>query len=132
MPENIIARSGAEDRCATTDNGHAFIIKVSENSMWPRYQPGEYALIEPAYAPESEDDVLVRLVSGETKLRRFLGRHDGKIRFGTYNPNACEVKGYTEPEITCIYYVSNRVPAHKIKHWGKSAGFFFSPPLIRK
>lgn len=97
-----------------TDDQHAFIVCVRGDSMIPRYQPGEFALVEPATAPEIEDDVLVRLATGETILKRLLSRRGG-IRLGSYN--STEVMTYRDDEITWIYYVSHPIPARKIKHW---------------
>lgn len=109
---------GASDKYAevATDDDHAFVVCVRGDSMIPRYQPGEYALVEPDTAPEIEDDVLVRLESGETMLKRLLSRRGG-IRLGSYN--SAEVMTYREDEITWIYYVSHPIPARKIKHWVK-------------
>lgn len=97
-----------------TEDEHAFIVKVRGDSMSPRYMPGEHVLVEPSIPPEIEDDVLVRLASGETMIKRLLSRRSG-IRLGSWNQ--AEVMTYAEREITWMYYVSNRVPAHKIKHW---------------
>lgn len=107
---------GSSDKYAevATDDQHAFIVSVRGDSMIPRYQPGEYALVEPSTAPEIEDDVLVRLASGETMLKRLLSRRGG-IRLGSYN--TAEVMTYREEDITWIYYVSHPIPARKIRHW---------------
>lgn len=107
---------GASDKFAeiATDDQHAFVVTVRGDSMIPRYQPGEYALVEPSTAPEIEDDVLVRLATGETMLKRLLSRRSG-VRLGSYNSQ--EVMTYSEEEITWIYYVAHPIPARKIKHW---------------
>ena len=109
---------GASDKYAdvATDDSHAFVVCVRGDSMIPRYQPGEYALVEPDTPPEIEDDVLVRLASGETMLKRLLSRRAG-IRLGSYNSS--EVLTYAQDEITWMYYVSHPIPARKIKHWVK-------------
>lgn len=111
---------GASDKYAevATDDTHAFIVCVRGDSMIPRYQPGEYALVEPLSQPEIEDDVLVRLKSGETMLKRLLSRRGG-IRLGSYNMD--EVMTYREDEIAWMYYVAHPIPARKIKHWVKQA-----------
>lgn len=110
---------GASDAYAEehTDDAHAFIVKVNGDSMAPRYMPGEYVLVEPSIAPELEDDVLVRLANGKTLIKRLLSRRGG-IRLGSYSTP--EVLTFAEHEITWMYYVSNRVPQHKIKHWLES------------
>lgn len=92
---------------------HAFLVSVVGTSMVPRYNPGEYALVEPGTEPDLEDDVLVRLTSGETMLKRLLSRRAG-YRFGSYNDQG--VLQYTNEEIVWVYYVAHPVPARKIKH----------------
>lgn len=92
---------------------HAFLVPVVGDSMTPRYQPGEFALVEPSTEPDLEDDVLVRLATGETMLKRLLSRRAG-YRFGSYNDPA--VLPYAHEDVTWIYYVAHPVPARKIKN----------------
>ncbi|MNV76977.1 Peptidase S24-like protein [compost metagenome] len=96
---------------ASTDP-HAFLTKVFGPSMIPVYNPGNYALVEPGTEPELEDDVLVRLRTGETMIKRLLSRRDG-FRFGSYN--STEVLYYPLDDVTWIYYIAHPVPRRKIK-----------------
>lgn len=91
---------------------HAFLVPVVGNSMVPRFNPGEFALVEPGTEPEIEDSVLVRLATGETMIKRLLSRRAG-IRLGSYND--VTVLNYTEEQITWMYYIAHPVPARKIK-----------------
>lgn len=97
---------------ASTDP-HAFIVRVVGPSMIPRYNPGEYALVEPATEPDIEDDVLVRLKNGQTMIKRLLSRRGGHVRLGSYNDPT--VLTYEQEEVTWMYYVAYPVPARKIK-----------------
>lgn len=90
----------------------AFIIKVEGDSMYPRYMPGDYALIEPNTDYEIEDDVLIRLKSGETMIKRMLGMR-GNYRFGSYNND--EIITVPHEGVIWIYYVAHPVPAKKIR-----------------
>lgn len=81
--------------------------------MIPRYMPGEYALVEPGTEPEIEDDVLVRLATGQTLLKRLISRRGG-IRLASYNSQ--EVMTFRTDEITWMYYVAHPIPARRIKH----------------
>lgn len=99
---------------------HAFVVQVVGDSMMPRYQPREYALVEPGTTPDIEDDVLVRLVTGETMLKRLLSRRGG-IRLGSYN--SPEVLFFELNEVSWMYYVSHPVPAKKIKDWVDSGEY---------
>jgi len=92
---------------------HAFIVRVVGPSMIPKFNPGDYALVEPGTDADIEDDVLVRLANGQTMLKRLLSRRGGLIRLGSYN-NA-ETLVYEKGEVTWLYYVPYPVPARKIK-----------------
>lgn len=96
---------------ASTDP-HAFLTEVSEESMIPKYTPGDFALVEPGTEPELEDDVLVRLSSGETMIKRLLSRR-GAYRFGSYNSTA--VLHFRFEDVDWVYYVAHPVPRRKIK-----------------
>ena len=100
---------------ASTDP-HAFLTEISEESMIPKYTPGDFALVEPGTEPEIEDDVLVRLIGGETMLKRLLSRR-GAYRFGSYNSTA--VLHFPFDQVDWVYYVAHPVPRRKIKnrHW---------------
>lgn len=105
---------GATDEYAdlATSDEHAFLVPVVGASMTPRFQPGEFALVEPSTAPELEDDVLVRLTTGETLIKRLLSRRDG-IRLGSWNDPA--VLNLKEADVDWMYYIAHPVPARKIK-----------------
>lgn len=96
---------------ATTDR-HAFLIRVEGASMSPRYMPGEYALVEPSVEPDIEDDVLVRLRTGETMLKRLISKRGG-ITLGSYNEPGLYT--FKLAEIAWTYYVAHPVPSRKIK-----------------
>jgi phage repressor protein C with HTH and peptisase S24 domain len=54
---------GATDEYAelASSDPRAFICPVIGDSMFPRFMPGEYVLVQPSRPPEIEDTVLVRL-----------------------------------------------------------------------
>lgn len=95
-----------------TDDPNAFVCRVVGDSMSPRYQPGEYALVEPNTAVEIEDDVLVRLATGETMLKRLVSRRGG-YRFDSYRPGEPTLTYRTE-EVTWVYHVAHPIQARKI------------------
>lgn len=96
---------------ATTDP-YAFLIPVVGTSMIPRFNPGEFALVEPGTDPELEDDVLVRLATGETMIKQLKSRRGG-IQLGSYNESGLML--YQPEDITWMYYIAHPVPARKIK-----------------
>ncbi|WP_295851981.1 S24 family peptidase [uncultured Xylophilus sp.] len=118
MPERIWTDGdypvGATDACAeiATNDAEAFLVEVQGTSMVNRYHPGEFALVEPGTEPELEDDVLVRLATGETMIKRLLSRRAG-WRFGSYNNQ--ETLHFSVDEVSWVYYVAHPVPRRKIK-----------------
>jgi phage repressor protein C with HTH and peptisase S24 domain len=118
MPERLWTDGdylvGATDEFAdlATADPHAFLSPIVGTSMSPRYNPGEFALVEPATEPELEDDVLVRLATGETMLKRLISRRGG-ITLASYNEPGTLL--FKESEISWLYYVAHPVPARKIK-----------------
>jgi len=97
-----------------TSDPNAFIGRVEEGSMVPRYNPGEYFLVEPNTTPEVGEDVLVRFRSDGTSLKRLLSRRDGFITLGSYNTTATVT--VEENEIVWMYYVAHPVPVRNIKN----------------
>lgn len=119
MPERIWTDGdypvGASEKFAeiATNDPHAFLTPIVGTSMVPRYNPGEFALVEPGTDPELEDDVLIRLTTGETMLKRLVSRRGG-IQLASYNEPGTML--YDEAEISWMFYVAHPVPARKIKH----------------
>jgi phage repressor protein C with HTH and peptisase S24 domain len=91
---------------------NAFLVPVEGESMVPRYNPGEFALVEPNTDPEIEDDVLVRFEDGRTMIKKLLSRR-GVTRLGSYN--SAEVISAPPEKVVWMYYVAHPVPARKIK-----------------
>ncbi len=97
---------------AASADPHAFLVRVFGPSMIPVYNPGNYALVEPGTEPEIEDDVLVRLRSGETMIKKLVSRRDG-YKFSSYNAN--EVLYFEPSDVLWIYYIAHPVPRRRIK-----------------
>lgn len=97
---------------ATTDP-QAFICPVVGDSMYPRFMPGEYVLVEPNTTPQIGGTVLVRLSTGETMLKRLEHRAAGHIRLASWNDPVQHT--FREDQISWMYYVAHSVPPEKIK-----------------
>ena len=100
----------AED--IASSDPQAFVVEVEGVSMYPKYTPGNFALVEPGTEPELEDDVLVRLVTGETLIKRLVSRRSG-YSLASYNDS---VILHLKPEqVAWMYYIPYPVPRRKIK-----------------
>jgi len=100
----------AED--IASSDPQAFVVEVVGASMFPKYTPGNYALVEPSIEPELEDDVLVRLTSGETLIKRLISRRGG-YALASYNDTV--ILHFKPEEVDWIYYIPYPVPRRKIK-----------------
>jgi len=108
---------GASDEYAeiASADPQAFLTPVIGRSMVPRFNPGEFAFVEPGTAPEPGDDVLVRLSSGGTMIKRLVSTRGGMIELYSYNEAEQEPLFFRAEEITWMYYIAHPVPARKIK-----------------
>jgi phage repressor protein C with HTH and peptisase S24 domain len=106
---------GASDRYAEvpTADPNAFITPIDEDSMYPKYPKGDFALVEPNTTIDLEDDVLVKTKDDGPILKRLLSRRGGVIRLGSYNRQ--DVISIPEEDVKWMYYVAFPVPAKKIK-----------------
>lgn len=118
LPDRIFTDEGrvsnGHDEYAEVLSGddNAFVIRVEGNSMFPKYAHGEYALVEPNTVPEIEDDVLIKLSTGEVMLKRLISRRGG-IHLSSYNESG--TYDFQDSEIVWMYYVAHPVPSRKIK-----------------
>jgi phage repressor protein C with HTH and peptisase S24 domain len=123
------AMGGLPDRLFTDEgrlsNGHdeygevyssdtnAFITRVDGNSMIPKYHHGGYALVEPGTDPEIEDDVLIKLTTGQVMLKKLVSRRGGVVLASYSDP---VIHTFTPDQIIWMSYVAYPVPARKIKN----------------
>lgn len=95
-----------------TSDPHAFLVRVEGSSMYPKFEAGNFALVEPGTEPELEECVLVRLATGETLIKKLLSRRNG-YRLGSFS--SPEVLEYSPDQISWLYYIAHEVPRRKIK-----------------
>lgn len=93
---------------------NAFITRVDGNSMYPKYHQGGYALVEPNTVPEIEDEVLIKINTGQVMLKKLISRRGGGVVLSSYNETATHT--FADDEIVWMYYVAYPVPERKIKH----------------
>lgn len=120
LPERIWGDSdhpvGATDSFAElgSSDPNAFLSEVVGQSMYPKYENKNFALIEPNTSIDIEDCVLVRLESGETLLKRLISRRGGSITLGSFNDNG--LLHFEDDDVTWMYYAAHEVPRKKIKN----------------
>lgn len=93
----------------------SFALEVQGLSMSPRYQPNEFMIVEPSHPPDIEDDVLVRLKTGRTLLRKLASTPTSPtILLSAYNDPA--VLSIDQADISWMYAVAHPVPRRSVVH----------------
>lgn len=64
----------------------AFALRISTDSMSPRYEPGEVVYVAPNQWPAREQDCVLITLEGFGYLKRFVRRADGHIVLHQLNP----------------------------------------------
>lgn len=65
----------------------AFALRVSDESMVPRYEPGEIVYVAPNQWPAREQDCVLVTGEGFGFLKRFIRRAEGKVTVHQLNPD---------------------------------------------
>lgn len=89
---------------------NAFALRVEGSSMAPRYEHGDYALVEPNRRPEPGDDVIVRLRGGECMIKRLSARRPHEIAFDSFSPGYDRIT-VAPDQIEYLYYVAGGLRA---------------------
>ena len=92
---------------------NAFVTRVEGNSMFPKYEHGEYALVEPNTNADLGDDVILKTITGQVMIKRLMARRNGSVHLTSYNET--QTHTFMESELLWIYYVAYPVPSKKIK-----------------
>jgi phage repressor protein C with HTH and peptisase S24 domain len=108
---------GATDEYAeiATTDPHAFLTPVVGTSMVPKFNPGDFIFVEPGTTVEPGDDVLVRLESGETLIKKLVSTRGGTYEFYSYNEREQGPMFFRASEVTWMYYIAHYVQPKKIK-----------------
>ena len=64
----------------------AFALRISTDSMSPRYEPGEVVYVAPNQWPAKEQDCVLVTSEGFGYLKRFIRRVEGQIILHQLNP----------------------------------------------
>lgn len=83
---------GLVERPAYLTNTNAYALRIKDNSMAPRFKAGELVYVDPNRPAVANDEVVIRLKSGEGWVRRLIARGIEGIRTDTY-----ESPGVIEP-----------------------------------
>ncbi len=93
---------------------NAFVAPVYGHSMIPKFMPGDYAMVEPNTSVDVDDDVMVRLDTGQVLLKILTMKNREGVTLSSYNDSGNLF--YTWDQITWMYYVAYPVPRKRIKH----------------
>lgn len=88
----------------------AYALRVTGSSMAPRYEQGEYVLVEPMRKAVPGDFVVVRLASGECMVKRFSAQRPHELVFDSINANYEKII-VAPSDVDFIHYVACGVSA---------------------
>ncbi|MDA2916857.1 S24 family peptidase [Nitrospinae bacterium AH_259_B05_G02_I21] len=69
-----------------TNEQHPHLFTVTDDSMSPRFRPGEKLVFDPSLHLDQEADCVVRLKGGEAKVRTVFLRGQGQIVLRCFDP----------------------------------------------
>ncbi len=64
----------------------AYAVRVHDDSMSPRYEPGTVLLVDPFRAPKPGDNVIIQLTDGQAFVKVLQRRAAGIVACGQFNP----------------------------------------------
>lgn len=72
---------------AITNDDTAYCLQVVGDHLRPRYRSGQNLLLSPKSLPMPSDDVLVKLVNGDTLIKEFFWSQNGTTSLGSLKEN---------------------------------------------
>ena len=64
----------------------AYAVRVHDESMSPRYEPGTVLLVDPFRQPKSGDNVVIQLTDGQAFVKVLVRRAAGIVACAQFNP----------------------------------------------
>jgi phage repressor protein C with HTH and peptisase S24 domain len=64
---------------------NAYALRCVGDSMKPRIRDGEFVIVEPSYAPQPGDDVMVKSVDGRVMVKTYLYTRDDRVHLMSIN-----------------------------------------------
>jgi phage repressor protein C with HTH and peptisase S24 domain len=87
----------------------AYAVRCKGDSMSPRIQHGEFAVIEPGTEPHPGDEVLVKAVDGRVMIKRLKYLRDGRVHLESVNDGEHPPIVLEAAEVEAIHYVAGMV-----------------------
>ncbi len=87
----------------------AYAVRCKGDSMYPRIQHGEFAVIEPSVEPQPGDEVLVKAVDGRVMIKRLKYIKDGRLHLESVNDGQHPSIVIDALDIEALHYVAGLV-----------------------
>jgi phage repressor protein C with HTH and peptisase S24 domain len=81
----------------------AYAVRVHDDSMSPRYEPGEVLLVDPYRQAKPDDHVVIQLTDGQAFIKRLVRRGGGIVACAQLNPK--KNIEYKQAQIKAIHLV---------------------------
>jgi phage repressor protein C with HTH and peptisase S24 domain len=91
---------------ALTGDPHAYAVRCRGDSMMPRLQHGEFAVIEPSREVTPGDEVLVKSLDGRVMIKRLRYQRDGRLHLDSVNDGAHPPVILELDKVAAMHYVA--------------------------
>ena len=81
----------------------AYAVRVHDDSMSPRYEPGTVLLVDPFRAPKPGDNVIIQLSDGQAFVKVLARRSGGIVACSQFNPK--KTIEYKQTRVKAIHLV---------------------------
>lgn len=89
-----------------TDDPNAYAVRCRGDSMQPRLQHGEFAVIEPNHEVAPGDEVLVKSTDGRVMIKRLRYQRDGRLYLDSVNDAAHPPVILEARDVAALHYVA--------------------------
>ncbi len=81
----------------------AYAVRVHDESMSPRYEPGTVLLVDPFRAPKPGDNVIIQLSDGQAFVKVLTRRAGGIVACSQFNPK--KTLEYKQAKVKSLHLV---------------------------
>lgn len=81
----------------------AYAVRVHDDSMSPRYEPGTVLLVDPFRAPKPGDNVIIQLSDGQAFVKVLTRRAAGIVACSQFNPK--KTIEYKQAKVKSVHLV---------------------------
>lgn len=94
-----------------TTDPHSYALRIRGDSMQPKYDPGDFIIVEPSREAQAGDIVVVKLVDGRKLVKKLLYRRNGELTLGSINQDYRTLT-FAQTEVESVHFVGGVASAN--------------------